>query len=203
VGVAGLAFVGIFLGIAAWVGKVVSEGQFGESPLPPFAQNIYVYGTSGFAYFNRLLETQDAVTYVPERVLYPAFKVLAGLGLSAPPPSQINEFFYMPFPTNIGTFLEPFYRDGGRLFLILGIILQSFGLDLAGYAFLRSGRPTARFAWANVCFVAFIGFVTPKLTNFPVWLFTIVGIVSICWQQRGAPAHLGSPRASTPTRAPS
>jgi hypothetical protein len=187
VALAASVFVGVFFAVAAWVGKVVSEGQYGASPLPPFAQNVYAYGTGGFAYFNRLLDTQEAITYVPERVLYPAFKAFAGLGLTSAPPSQINAFFYVPFPTNVGTFLEPFYRDGGCLFLILGIILQTFGLDLVGYALLRSGRPTATFAWANVCFVAFIGFFTPKITNLPVWLFTFLGIISALGQISMAP----------------
>ncbi len=174
----------IFLGIATWIGKVAVEGQYRATALPLWAQNLYYYGTSGFAYFSHLVGAQQPIAYVPERALYPALKALSGLGVAAPPPSQINEYFSVPFPTNVGTFLEPFYRDGGLAFACAAIVVHSFGLDLLGLALLRSGRRLALFAWSNLCFVTFISFFTPKITGFPTWLFTGLAVAAVLWKGR-------------------
>lgn len=171
----------IFVLIANWIGKVAVEGQYRATPLPLWAQNLYYYGTSGFAYFSHLIGAQEPIAYVPERALYPALKLLAALGVAAPPPSQLNEYFSVPFATNVGTFLEPFYRDGGLAFACAAIVVHSFGLDMLGLALLRSGRRLALFAWANLCFVTFIGFFTPKITGFPTWLFTGLAVVAVLW----------------------
>lgn len=169
-----------FLGIADWIGKIPEEGTYGTSTLTPQAENVYYYITAGFPYFNRILEEQRAVSYVPERTLYPAAKMLSSLSLIEPPPTQINDFEYLPFETNVGTFLEPLYRDGGILYVTLGIIIYSFGLDMVGLKLLRSRTLFASYAWANVCFVSFMGFFTPKLSTFPVWLFLGIAILSLC-----------------------
>src|SRR5439155_17556648 len=108
----------------------------------------------------------------------------AAVGIVPSPPSQINEYFSMPFTTNVGTFLEPFYRDGGFTFAFAAILVHSFGLDWLGLALLRSGRRLALFAWANLCFVTFISFFTPKITGFPTWLFTGLAIAAILWRER-------------------
>ena len=168
----------IFLVIASWTGKVALQGQYGATILPLWAQNLYFYGTGSFGYFSHLVDVQEPIAYVPERALYPALKALAAVGIVPSPPSQINEYFSMPFTTNVGTFLEPFYRDGGFTFAFAAILVHSFGLDWLGLALLRSGRRLALFAWANLCFVTFISFFTPKLTGFPTWLFTALAIAA-------------------------
>ena len=183
------AFGGIFLVLAVWIGKVVRPGQFGETVLPLWAQNLYNYGTGGFAYFSQLVGATEPIEYLPVRALYPGVKVLAALGAAGAPPSQINEFFFAPFPTNVGTFLEPYYRDGGLAFACAAIVVHSFGIDYFALKLLRSQRPLALFAWANLCFVSFIAFFTPKLTNFPVWLFTGLGIAAAVWATFGGTAH--------------
>ena len=181
----------IFLLIATWIGKVAVEGQYRATVLPLWAQNLYYYGTSGFAYFSHLVGAQEPISYVPERAFYPALKALSALGVAAPPPSQLNEYFSVPFSTNVGTFLEPFYRDGGLAFAFVAIVVHSFGLDMLGLALLRSGRRLALFAWANLCFVTFIGFFTPKITGFPTWLFTGLAIAAILWRERYAALRSG------------
>lgn len=192
----GLVFGGVFLAIAAWIGKVTVEGQYGASPLPLWAQNLYYYGTSGFAYFSNLIGAQETIPYVPERAIYPLLKALAALNVVAPPPSQINDFLFAPYPTNVGTFLEPFYHDGGIAFALTIALVHSFGLDLLGLTFLRGSRPLSLFAWANICFVTFIGFFVPKITLFPVWLFIGLGVAAILWHEgarAGPPKTAGAP----------
>ncbi len=181
----GAVFAIVFTVIATWIGKVAVEGQYQASPLPLWGQNLYYYGTSGFAYFSQLIDAQEPIAYVPERALYPALKALSAVGLAAPPPSQIVDWFAPPFPTNVGTFLEPFYRDGGLVFAFAAIVVHSLGLDFVGLGLLRSGRPLALFAWANICFVTFISFFTPKITGFPTWLFTGLALAAVLWQRRG------------------
>jgi len=171
----------LFLGMAQWVGKTVEIGRY-ESTLQPAAQNIYFYITSGFAYFNEIINSHKAVSYVPERVLYPLWNVLSKLQLVNAPPSQILDFYSAPYPTNVGTFLEPFYSDGGLLYVILGIFIYSFGLDFLGLKLLKSGNILAIFAWSNLCFVSLMGFFTPKISSTPIWLFVGLGIISIIFR---------------------
>lgn len=168
----------VFLGIAAWVGKISEEGIYGTSDLPVPLQTVYSYATSGFPYFNRILDTEETISYTPERTMYPFIKILSSLNLVGAPPSQINEFYYLPFETNVGTFLEPFYRDGGIPFVIIGIIISSFGIDAVGLRLLKNGNNLSLYAWANLCFISFIGFFTPKIGSFPIWLFLGMAFLS-------------------------
>jgi oligosaccharide repeat unit polymerase len=169
----------LFWLVAEWTGKTSSEGQYEDSLLPGITQEIYVYGVSGFAYFNKMLESNEQISYKPERFFYPLLKSLARLGLASEPPSQILEFYDVPFSTNVGTFLEPFYRDGGLVFVLCGVIFYSFGFDTIGMLLLKSKKPLAIYAWSNLCFTTFIGFFTPKISSLPIWLFTTIGFWSL------------------------
>jgi len=162
----------VFLLLGSWIGKVnVDHQEFRSSSLPPALESLYIYGVSGFAYFNRILSTEHNQEYLPLRTAYPLFKALAAVGLSKPPPSQILEFLSIPMDTNVGTFLEPFFRDGGLPYLIFGILFYSFGLDWLARGLWRRGTPLCDFAAANLCFASFIGFFTPKIGDTPLWIF--------------------------------
>jgi len=174
-----LAFLLVFSAVANWLGKIPEEGAFGRSTLPVPLQSMYSYGTAGFAYFNEMLNRLAPADYDSQRVLNPMWKLLSRLKMAAEPPSQVNEVYWVPFPINVGTFLEPWYRDGGVLLASVGVALHTIGLDLLGLLFLRSGRPMALVAWANLCFVTFIAFFTPKLNTLPVWLIVGLGIGSL------------------------
>ena len=140
-----------------------------------------------------MLQAHEAITYVPERALYPALKALAALNMTPSPPSQLNDYYSVPFPANVGTFLEPFYHDGGMAFAFVAIVVHSFGLDWLGLAFLRTTRRLALFGWANLCFVTVIGFFTPKITGFPTWLFTGLAILAALWPRPRTVASHTSP----------
>ncbi len=175
-------FFALFWAIGEWTGKAYYEDKFEDPRIPGVTQVMYAYGVSGFAYFNHMLVHHEPVSYSPERVLYPVSKLLSRFGLIQEPPSQILEFYAVPFETNVGSFLEPFYRDGGLLFVVFGILVYSFGLDILGLKLLQSGSPIALFAWANLCFTTFMGFFTPLLAEFPVWLFIGLGLFSVVIQ---------------------
>ncbi|NMG73935.1 oligosaccharide repeat unit polymerase [Aromatoleum diolicum] len=173
--VLGLGFVGIFVGIAVWSGKM-GEGLF-DSSVNPLVGSLYLYLTAGFAYFGHMLQVEPSPDYFfPERVFAPMLTVLHSLGLSGAPPSQILDFYEMPFPSNVGTALEPFYRDGGIIFVLFGILVHSFGFDFLGRWLLKSANAASVYAWATLCFCNVIGFFTPKIGNFPVWLFLVIGV---------------------------
>lgn len=180
-----VAFI-IFWAVAEWTGKTGYKGTYESSVLPGITKDIYVYGVSGFAYFNKLLQSNEELSYAPVRTIYPVLTFFSRAGVTRTPPSQVLEFYDVPFSTNVGTFLEPFFRDGGVLFVLCGIIIYSFGLNLAGLYFLNSSNPLAIYAWSNLCFTCFMGFFTPKIASFPVWLFLGLGIAGICFKYIGS-----------------
>lgn len=162
--------------VAEWSGKTFYKGMDESSILPGITQDIYLYGVSGFAYFNYMLQNRQEISYAPHRLFYPANKVLSGFGLISEPPSPITEFYDVPFSTNVGTFLEPLYRDGGLFFVVLGIFLHSFGLNFLCLPLLRSRSPAACYAWATICFTTFIAFFVPKISFLGTWLFIGIGL---------------------------
>ncbi len=173
----------LFWFIAEWRGNTYYEDKLDDSVLPGITQLMYAYGVSGFAYFNHMLVNNEPISYKPERILYPLLKLLSKLNLTEEPPSQILEFYDVPFETNVGTFLEPFYRDGGFLFVFLGVLIYSVGFDILALKLLESKNIFALFAWSNICFTTFIAFFTPKITQFPIWLFIGLGSFSLLIRQ--------------------
>ena len=169
----------LFWLVAEWTGKTYYEDKFENPKIPGMTQVMYAYGVSGFAYFNHMLANNEPISYKPERTLYPLLRFLSRFGLTNEPPGMILEFYDVPFETNVGSFLEPFYRDGGFLFVLLGIIIYSFGFDLLAFKFLEFKNPFALYVWSNLCFTSFIAFFTPKITQFPIWLFMGLGLMTL------------------------
>lgn len=173
----GIIFIMLFVAIALWSGKM-GDGLFDDN-VNPLVGSLYLYITAGFSYFGHMLQVEMPPEYiVPERIFAPALTVLAEFGLCAPPPTQILDFYEMPYPSNVGTALEPFYRDGGFGFLMFGMLIYSFGFNVFGIWLLRKKSAAAVYAWATLCFCNFIGFFTPKIGNFPVWFFVFVGVIA-------------------------
>jgi hypothetical protein len=169
----------LFLVIAQWIGKNVQDDRFGDTALPYWAQGIYYYGTAGLAYFDHIFEGQSLAVGLPERTMAPLFKILSLVGVGPAPPPEVLPFHDVPFPTNVGTFLQPFYEDGGLLYLIVGVLLYSFGWNLVGLLLLRSGDALAIVMWANICFMTAIGFFVPKVGSTGTWVIAIVGFLSL------------------------
>ena len=174
-----ISAMGLFMGIGMWVGKIF-EGKYelGGGLLSDIAVEIYIYGISGFAYFDYLLKHNQIIDYFPSKSFYPVLKLLSKVGLASEPPSQILGFHPVPFMTNVGTFLEPFYADGGILYVIVGVLTYSYLFDIIGYVFLRTGRPAEIYAWSNICFCVFMSFFTAKIFSFAFWMFITIGFFS-------------------------
>lgn len=169
----------IYVLLGEWIGKVSREDQYGKTIIPPMFQTAFLYGTSSFGYFNRVVENNEVGNLVPERSLYPAYKVLSSFNVTEEPPNQINEFYFIPQDVNIGTFLEPLYRDGGILFCIIGIILHSFIFDLIGLFFIKNSNRFSLYALTVICLCNFLAFFSPKFNNLPIWIFLILGFISL------------------------
>lgn len=178
-----MTFIILFWVGAEWAGKTYYEGKFDDPAIPGITQVMYAYGVSGFAYFNHMIVNNEPISYKSERTLYPLLKFLSKFGLTKEPPSPILEFYDVPFETNVGTFLEPFYRDGGFLFVLFGVLIYSFGFDLLALKLLASNDPFAFFVWSNLCFTTLIAFFTPKITQFPIWLFIGLSLISLLIKQ--------------------
>jgi oligosaccharide repeat unit polymerase len=172
----GAVFILLFVLIALWSGKT-GDGSF-SSDVNPLLGSLYIYITAGFAYFAHMVNVEISDNYfVLDRVLAPFWTVLSAFNLASPPPDQILDFYEMPYSSNVGTALEPFYRDGGFLFVLFGMIVYSFGFNAVGAWFLKRNNAYAVYAWATLCFCNLIGFFTSKIGNTPVWFFLILGYV--------------------------
>jgi oligosaccharide repeat unit polymerase len=179
-------FVGLFVGVGAWVGKISVAGGADRA-----LESFYVYLTSAYAYLNRvlLLEQPDMSL---SRSLYPIGALAARFNLIDPPPSQINDFLSTPIPTNVGTFIEPMFRDGGVLLVVLGIWLHSFGFNALSVRLLSRQAAMCALAWSVLCFTDAIAFFTPKYTNTPTWLVVGIGVLVLLRVQSPAQPRQGT-----------
>lgn len=169
----------IFSLLAIVANKQTDKSNFKSWDLPPEIIGILNYGVSPYAYFNYILIHEDIEDINLDRTIYPLKKVTSQLGLTNNPSSLINEFYFVPTPTNVGTYLEPFYRDGGIFFVFFGIILHTFVFNIMGLYLLKNRNFFGLYSYANVCFVNLLSFFTPKINNFPIWLFIIIAIIAI------------------------
>ena len=194
------AFLAIFIVVGLWVGKIsITADSYESNVLSGPLHNIALYVTGGFGYLNEIVQNERNFNYIPARTLYPFFEFTARLGLSEEPPSRILEFFYLPHPVNVGTFIEPLYRDGGIVYTIVGLVILVFGADWLGIFLLKSQSGLALVAWTNLCFANALAFFTPKFTSFPLWLIVGAGVVAALLKARASTAQVPPlPRIEAP-----
>lgn len=166
-----------FFAIGIWLGKTGEAfSHYGYVSIDNHSAALYYYLTGGFAYMAAQIEMGPPSQFSLAQSLYPLFKAGSMLGLNDPPPSQILPFVELPFPANVGTFLEPYFMDGGYGLMLIALVVHSFVLNLAALYFLRTCNPWGWYLWATLCFVGFISFFVPKLVSTPVWLFFSVAM---------------------------
>lgn len=181
----------LFFAVGAWSGKLQAQESALQTDIPHGFQTIYIYATAGFAYFNEDLAQSHTFSHFPSSLAYPLTEALSKIGLMPSPPSQILPFYWVPHPTNVGTVLQPFYADGGVMFLAVGLAACSFGLDLLALYFLKFRHPLLTIAGANLCFVSFMAFFTPKIASTATWLFVGLGLVALLILPRYRNKELG------------
>jgi hypothetical protein len=175
--------VGVFVAVGAWIGKLQAANVLQkDSDVPFVVQNVYVYSTAGFAYFNRIVETESPRPGF-EGVAAPLYQVGNLLGLTPAPRSQVNEELYIPYGVNVGTFLEPFFRDGGYPLTMAGILFNTLCIDYVALLLWRSNNYLGWHASAQLCFTSAMAGFTPKITTFPIWLFLGGAAVSMLLQR--------------------
>jgi oligosaccharide repeat unit polymerase len=173
-----------FFAIGFWVGKTGEYLEnYGYVRIPYQLAGLYYYATGSFAYLDAVLEQGEQPERGFQRTLYPIYKLGSILELNDPPPPQILPFEDLPFPTNVATFLEPYFADSGYALMIFAILVHSFGLNMAGIAGLRSWSPWGLFLWATLCFVSMIGFFVPKLVSAPTWFFIVASAFAIAMRR--------------------
>lgn len=172
--------VGFFLLVGSLLGKDAGIERYSKSGLPDSIQLLLVYVTSSFAYMGRLFFMGMPTEYYPARVTYPLQKLLAKFHLVEQPPNQVLEFFSVPFFTNVGSFMEPYFQDGGRIFLLMGILLHTFVFDRIVYYFLRKMNSLSVIIIAAICYINFIAFFVPKIASTATW-FIMLSVLLIGW----------------------
>jgi hypothetical protein len=173
--------IGLFIVIGLWLGKVSEQG-YTEAELPPAVQPLFLYSTSAFAYLGKEISFDKPKDYNPVRITYPLQKVLASFKLSEEPPSQILDFYSVPVMANVGTFLLPFYKDGGFLYCLAAIVIHTFVFNILALFFLRNATRLSIIALATLCFTDFIAFFVDKFASFPTLIFLFGGLFSYLLQ---------------------
>jgi oligosaccharide repeat unit polymerase len=85
----------------------------------PTAPSLYFYTTAPIAGFNEYLtrRNQEVGRFWGRYTFAPFYRVLARLGLPTEVP-QVEEFYYVPEPININTYLKNVYSDFGPIGII-------------------------------------------------------------------------------------
>lgn len=145
--------------------------------------NFLVYLLGSFGYFSALIE--DFVPrYEMVRTFYPLSKIVAAMGFPLSVPSQILEFKSIPFLTNVGTFMESLYMDGGLLFVYLFVPIIIFGIDILGICALKSRTLYGLYFWAMLISVNLFSFFGPKFNAVYFYLFGFIFMLSLAGRLR-------------------
>lgn len=155
------------------MGKDAGVVDYTRISLPGPLQLVVVYLTSSFAYMGRLFKMDMPCDYYPARITYPLQKLLAKFHWVEQPPNQVLEFFSVPHLTNVGGFMEPFYQDGGSLFLVFAIVLYTFIFDRIVIKIMKNISAMGIIMIATICFISFMAFFVPKVASTATW-FTII-----------------------------
>lgn len=139
--------------------------------------NFYIYIVGGLPYMDQLLH-ESVSEYTLNHTFYPIAKILHGLSIIDNTSSQILEFKNVPFPTNVGTFLQPLFSDGGIIYAILGIPILVIATDLLAIYFLKRKSTLSIIAWSNLIFIFLISFFTPKYASSATYLFVLIYLLS-------------------------
>ena len=148
------------------------SGKYNENE--GITENFIQYITGGPSYFNSLVGLPYADGFTAVRTFLPISKILEQFGLIANVPSEVLDFRPVPFLTNVGTFLEPIYVDGGIWMLIVFLPVMVWVLDGFALSLFRMQTVMSRFIWANIVFTFVISFFVPKYNSTAAYVFLVV-----------------------------
>ena len=158
IGVSAVLLLGAFLTINALLRKGVADAAIGYG-FPRALRSLvdpYLYASAPVAAFNELVRDHTLSGDMSGPLTFwPVHRALFGFGLEGTPASFVAPDVDVPFPVNVYTFLEPYWREYG----VAGCVGISWFLGLAGGALHRvavAGKtalarlPYAIFAFAIV-----------------------------------------------------
>ena len=166
----------LYLGIVPIVFFFLYTNITGKYAQYGMVDNLFSYLTGGYGYIDTLLVEDSSKDMVLIRSGYWIAKILELLGFNFQIPDQILDFRYVPFLTNVGTFIEPIYSDGGLLFVLIFIPIIVVGLDKLALVMYRQSTYLGLFFWGNIVFCSLISFFVPKFNQMPIWLFLAIAL---------------------------
>lgn len=157
-------FAALFIGIGSFIGEISAASGL---------ESLKIYLISGIHYLNYIIEN-DLIDPSGFRLIYPIGKALQQIGMDLYVPPQVLPFYHVPFPTNVGTYMEPAYSDAGAPGLVLFILFHSFALNYACLQCLKSNNSIPPVLWAAICFSGALAFFTPKINTTFIYLIIIL-----------------------------
>lgn len=139
--------------------------------------NFIIYVTGGIGYFDSVVAEVTNAQFTGAQTFLPVTKALKAIGVLDYAPSEILDFRMVPFATNVGTFLQPLFSDGGWPMLIFGLPILVFCTDWLALACFRTQTLMGRFFWANLTFTMLISFFVPKFNNTATYVFFALLII--------------------------
>ena len=136
--------------------------------------NFVHYVIGGFSYLDSMISNDSARNYSAVKTFLPLSKTLEYFGLIEGVPSEVLDFRPVPFLTNVGTFLEPLYADGGIWMVLIFLPIMVFSLDGFALSLFRMQTVMSRFIWSNIVFTFVIGFFVPKYNSTAAYVFLAV-----------------------------
>jgi hypothetical protein len=158
-----------FVGFSILTGKV-SEYGVGDT--------LFTYATGGYGYLDALIFENEPKDFIPVRLGYWFAKLIELVGFDLQIPNQVLPFKYVPFLTNVGTFLEPIYSDGGLPFVLALVPLIVIGMDRLALSMYARSTHFGLLIWGNIVFFSMVSFFVPKFNQLPIWLFILMALVA-------------------------
>jgi hypothetical protein len=198
------AIVGLiaFQGLALALGKTGTENVAISSRVSPGlrgnpATALLLYASGGIPAFGRLVDSTNE-DWPPEDArgaVYGAYNPQTwGAATFAGPLklvpmerhwSEVAPFVSLPVPTNVYTWLEPWYRDFRWVGVLLGSIL--IGLVMGSFARRRSGSPEAMLAASLlVGFSALAAFTNRFMTVISIVIYVTIFVLGVLRRMREA-----------------
>lgn len=116
-----LAFLMCFGAFATILGKGADPDASWSENLPAIGESLLQYSFGALPAFDEVVQDHAPLTY--GRSTFISFRRLLDIFAGREPPSAIEEFTTVPFPTNVYTAIRPVYEDYGILGVIVTFII--------------------------------------------------------------------------------
>ena len=183
-----IVFVSLFVFIAGMSGKGVSFDNTFSQNVRTFQENIVGYTTAPFVAMSQLFSNFDEPEYGVNSLRF-FFAVMQKLGLADVQSVElVKEYVMTPFPTNVYTVYEVYYRD----FLYYGYFIPPlfllFHFLLYRYSVLKGGRWIMLYTMSTYPLVM-VFFQDQYFSLISQWIQMIFWLTLLCTKSRQAGAR--------------